>query len=117
MWEKKPIDRMEMLHILGLIYARTAAGFGKVALQQLMLDEAKPTVRAKAAVVCRSLTQSGLLTYCRQGRRSLYKWNIKEWGPPSLLVADAIITQADVEAKRKARIQWMSKRMRDEQQA
>ena len=55
-WEKKPIDRMEMLHILGLIYARTAAGFGKVALQQLMLDEAKPTVRAKAAVVCRSLT-------------------------------------------------------------
>ena len=117
MWEKKPIDRMEMLHILGLIYARTAAGFGKVALQKLMMEEAKPTVRAKTAIVCRALIQSGLLTYCRQKKNSLYKWNLKKWGPPSLLVADAMIVQTDVEAKRKARIQWMNKRMRNEQQA
>lgn len=108
---------MEMLHILGLIYARTAAGFGKVALQKLMLEEAKPTVRAKTAIICRALTQSGLLTYCRQKKNSLYKWNLKEWGPPSLLVADAMIVQTDVEAKRKARIQWKNIRTKHEQQA
>ena len=27
-WPKKPIDRMDMMHILGLVYAKTAAGFG-----------------------------------------------------------------------------------------
>ena len=41
---------------------------------------------------------------------------LKEWGPPSLLVADAMIVQTDVEAKRKARIQWKNIRMKNEQQ-
>lgn len=115
MWGKKPIDRMEMLHILGIIYGKTAAGFGKVALQKIILAEAKPTVKAKAPMVCKALTRSGLLIYSKERKNRVYRWNLKEWGPASLLVADAMITQTEVEVRRKGRMCYASKKKNEQQ--
>lgn len=92
MWEKRQIDKMEMFHLLGLIYARTAAGFGKVALQKLIFEEAKPTVRVKAVALSKALTASGLLIYEERGRKGRrYRWNMKQWGAVSIPIAEAMI--------------------------
>ena len=117
-WDKKPIDKMEMLSLLGLLYAHTAMGYGKVGLRSLIETYGKPTVRPKRNFISKALVRTKVLLYeGKQGRARVYKWNLKEWGPPSLLVADAMIVQTDVEAKRKARIQWKNIRTKNEQQA
>lgn len=91
-WTKKPIDKIEMYHLLIKLYGMTAAGFGKVALQKLILEEAGLSVRSKASALTKALTTSGLLIYegyGRKGRR--YKWNLKEWGAVSIPIAEAMI--------------------------
>ena len=115
MWQKKPIDRMEMLHLLGLIYGRTAAGFGKVALEKMIRSEGRPTVRAKAMMVRKAITSSGLLMYRSKGRNRMYRWNLKEWGPPSLLVADAMIVQTEAEIRRKGRMCYANMKKNEKQ--
>jgi hypothetical protein len=114
-WVKKPIDRMEMMHLLGLVYARTAPGFGKVALEKLIKDEAKPTVRAKARCVLLALTQSGLLLYCKEKKNREYRWNMKEWGPVSLLVADAMIAETEAQIRRKGRMCYASRKKHEDE--
>ena len=113
-WDKRPIDRMEMLHLLGIVYAKTAVGFGKVALEKTIREEAKPTVKAKATMVCKALTRSGLLLYCKERKNRTYKWNFKEWGPASLLVADAMIVQTEVEVRRKGRASYANKKKNEQ---
>ena len=116
-WQKKPIDKMEMLHILGLIYARTATGLAKGGLARMIQTEAKPTVKVKYTFVLKALVrQSILFKEGKVGRGRSYRWNLKEWGPASLLVADAMITQTEVEVRRKGRMCYASKK-KNEQQA
>lgn len=95
-FEKKNIDRMEMMRILGMIYARTAAGFGKVGLQTLIRKEGGPTVRTKAGYITKALTVTGLLERPGlNGCHQRYHWNMKDYGPVSLLIADMVINETE----------------------
>lgn len=106
--EKKPIDKMEMMHMLGIIYAQTAVGYGKVGLQTLMEKYAKPSVKTKNRIITKAILESGLLFREGYGHTQAYKWNLKEYGPPSLLIAEMLITLAEHIARRDKR-EWRRK--------
>jgi hypothetical protein len=95
-WEKKPIDRMEMLSLLGIIYAKTALGFEKVGLRKLIEDYGKPTIRPKRNFIIKALTKTNiLLQEGKQGRARAYKWNIKQFGAPSFVIAEMLIDKVE----------------------
>lgn len=119
MWEKKKIDRMEMLHILGIIYGKTAVGFGKGGLARIIQTESKPTVKNKYTFVLKALVRQKLiLKEGKVGRGRSYRWNLKEYGPPSIPVAQMMIAETEhqirMDAARKRELK--KARMRDEQQ-
>lgn len=89
MWEYKPIDKIEMFHLLIKLYGEIATGFGKVRLQKIIAEQGG-TLKAKAVPICKALTSSGLLLYegGKKGRR--YRWNLKEWGAVSIPIAEAM---------------------------
>lgn len=109
-WQKKPIDRMEMMHILGLIYAHTAPGFGKVALEQMIHKEGGKTIKGKASRIVRALTRSGLLMYCGGRKARYYKWNMKDYGPVSLPIADAMIVETEYQMRMEAKARYRASR-------
>lgn len=95
-WEKKPIDRMEMLSLLGLLYAHTAMGYGKVGLRSLMETYGKPTVRPKRNFIIKALMRTKVLLYeGKQGKARVYKWNLKDYGAPSMLIAEMLISESE----------------------
>lgn len=95
-WEKKPINKMEMLTFLGEIYARTAVGFEKVGLRKFIETCGKPTVKAKRNTIIKALTETRvLLSEGKQGRRRAYKWNLKDYGAPSLTIAQMLIAESE----------------------
>lgn len=93
-WEKRTIDRMEMLRFLGVLYSKTAAGYGNIGLQTLMEQNAGDSVKSKRTSVTRAILESGLLLKQGYGRNISYKWNLKVCGPPSLPTADMLIAKA-----------------------
>ena len=103
-----------MMHFLGLVYVRTAAGFSKVSLQKLIKEEAKPTVRAKGSKVAMALVRSGLLV-CERGQsgRKL-RWNLKDFGPVSLPIAEAMIYETERQSKINASKYFQNKRKRQQ---
>lgn len=112
MWEKREIDKMEMYRFLISIYAKTAFGFGKVALQKMIKEKAEPSVRSKASALTKALTASGLLMYeggCR-GRR--YRWNLKEWGAVSIPIAEAMVCETERQILIKEREYHRRKRLK-----
>lgn len=95
-WEKKPIDKMEMLSLLGLLYAHTAMGYGKVGLRSLMETYGKPTVRPKRNFIIKALMRTKVLLYeGKQGRARAYKWNMKQFGAPSFVIAEMLIDKVE----------------------
>lgn len=93
-WEKKPIDRMEMLHILGVIYGKTGGRFEKVGLRRLIAEYGKPTIRPKVNFIIKALTRNGiLLVQGERGRGRAYKWNLQRYGPVTLAMADMVIAE------------------------
>ena len=93
-WQQKPIDRMEMLHILGLIYGKTGGRFNKVGLRRLIYEQGKPTVRPKVNFIIKALTRTGmLLVQGEPGRGRAYKWNLEKFGPVNLAMADRVIEE------------------------
>ena len=91
-WKKKPIDRMEMLHILGLIYGKTGGRFEKVGLRRLIEEKGKPTVRPKVNFIIQVLVQNEILfVQGERGRNRAYKWNLNKYGPVTLAMADKVI--------------------------
>lgn len=111
---------MEMLHILGLIYARTAVGFGKGGLARMIQTESKPTVKAKYTFVLKALVRQNILfKEGKVGRGRSYRWNLKEYGPPSIQIAQMVIAETEhqvrMDAARKRELK--KARMRDEQQS
>ena len=93
-WKKKPIDRMEMLHILGVIYGKTGGRFEKVGLRRLIAEYGKPTIRPKVNFIIKALTRSGiLLVQGERGRGRAYKWNLQRYGPVTLAMADMVIAE------------------------
>ena len=93
-WQKKPIDRMEMLHLLGVIYGKTGGRYEKVGLRRLIQEKGKPTVRPKVNFIIKALTRTGmLLVQGEKGRGRAYKWNLQKFGPPNLAMADRVIQE------------------------
>ena len=112
-WTKKPIDKIEMYHLLIKLYGMTAAGFGKVALQKLIMEKGEPSVRSKAAALTTALTTSGLLMYEGYGRRGRrYKWNLKQWGAVSIPIAEAMVHETERQVLRKEREYHKRKRLK-----
>lgn len=101
-WEKIPVDRMEMMSLLGLVYAHTAVGFGKVGLRQLIETYGKPTVVPKRNFIIKAFIATELLLYeGKQGRARTYKWNLKDYGPPSIALAEMLISESERLAREK----------------
>lgn len=114
-WPKKPIDRMDMMHILGLVYAKTAAGFGRVGLCRFIRKEAKPGIKTKYTFVARAMIKSGLLI--SEGNQSVavkYRWNMKDFGPVSLLIADMMIAETENQIRVAAKEKYENKKKREQ---
>ena len=101
-WKKVLVDKMEMMSLLGLVYAHTAVGFGKVGLRQLIEKHGKSTVVPKRNFIIKAFVTTSLLLYeGKQGKARAYKWNLKDYEPPSILIAEMMITEAERLAKEK----------------
>jgi hypothetical protein len=95
-WQKKPIDRMEMLHLLGLIYGKTGGRFERVGLRALIQQQGKPTVRPKVNFIIKSLLRNDiLLAQGAQGVSRAYKWNLDKYGPVTLAMAEKVIAETE----------------------
>lgn len=103
-WQKKPIDRMEMLHLLGVIYGRTGGRFEKVGLRALIQAQGKPTVKPKVNFIIKALVRTEmLLVQGEQGRSRAYKWNLQKFGPVTLALADRMILETAEQVRIRAR--------------
>ena len=113
MREKKPVDRMEMLYLLGHLYAETAAGFGKVNLQRTINDAGAESIMTRRNLVMRSILRTGLMKLSVNDRRPrrTYKWNLKDYGPPTLLIADMIINDMALLNREKALASYRRRRV------
>jgi hypothetical protein len=93
-WKKKPIDRMEMLHLLGVIYGKTGGRFEKVGLRRLIDERGKPTIRPKVNFIIKALIRTEILfVQGNKGRSRAYKWNLSKYGPVTLALADMVIAE------------------------
>lgn len=112
-WPKKPIDRMDMMHILGLVYAKTAVGFGRVGLCRFIRKEARHGVKTKYTFVARAMIRSGLVIPDGQkGVACRYKWNMKDFGPASLLIADMMIAETEHQIRIAAKNKYYNRKAR-----
>lgn len=105
----RPIDRMELLLVLGRIYAKTSVCYENVSLNDIIKTSNVQSVFIKRSAVVGALVESGLLL--RQGNSSRdysYMWNHK-FGPPSLPMVDWLIEQIYIVKKRKQNEQYARK--------
>lgn len=103
-WQKKPIDRMEMLHLLGVIYGKTGGRFNKVGLRRLVEEQGKPTVRPKVNFIIKALIRTEtLLVQGERGRNRAYKWNLQKVGPVTLAMADRMIEETARQSRIRAK--------------
>ena len=108
----KPIDRMELLSVLGKIYAKTAGNPSKVSLRGI-ITEGAPSVRAKVSPLVRTLVKTGLLTRTgTQARVYRYYWNWRKFGPPSLPMCDWLIEEVKQESREANRRLYRSRKKR-----
>lgn len=108
----RPIDRMEMLSVLGKIYAKTAGSPAKISLRGI-ISEGAPSVKAKMVPLARTLVSTGLLTRTgTQGRVYRYYWNWRKFGPPSLPMCDWIIEETRKTGRELAKKIYQSRKAR-----
>lgn len=114
-WEKKPIDRMEMMHILGIIYGKTASRLVNGGLARLIKTEGKPTVTVKYTFILKALVRKKIIIPDgKVGRRRAYRWNLKQYGPVSLPIADMIITETEEQIRMDAAKRRETKKLKEE---
>lgn len=112
-WPKKEIDRMQMYQLLGKIYIQTVTGFGKMGLAKYIRENGGDTVKTKYNFVAKALVRSGLLTkQGKKGRGIAYKWNIKDFGPVSIPIAEAMISETERQIRIGASIKYYNKKAR-----
>ena len=105
----KPIDRMELLIILGRIYAKTSVCYERVSLTKIIKTSKAPSVINKSGAIIGALVETGLIL--RKGGSSqdyAYMWN-RKFGPPSLPMVDWLIEQIYIVKKRKQNEQYARK--------
>lgn len=112
-WKKKQIDKSEMLHILGLIYAKTSTGFQRVGLKDLISEQGKSTIRGKRDCIVRALIKNRRLLCEGITRDRKYKWNMKEYGPVSIPMAEEVILEAERQKRLDERERRERKRLKD----
>ena len=107
-----PIDRIELLVVLGRIYAKTSVCYEKVSLSGIIKTSNAPSVDKKRNAVLGALVETGLLF--RKGGSSqnyTYMWNHK-FGPPSLPMCDWLIEQIYIVKKRRQNEQYARRTQR-----
>jgi hypothetical protein len=113
-YERKEIDRKEVLTLLGRMYALTATGKGRIGLVRYIKKEAGPTIVGKYTFMARAMLRIGLMTHVDgKGRATLYRWNLKQYGPPSIPLADMIIAETAEQIRISAKDRYYAKKERD----
>ena len=108
-YERKEIDRKEVLTILGKMYAHTATGKGRIGLVRYIKREGGPTLAGKYTFMARAMLRIGLIQRVDgYGRSILYGWNMKKYGPPSIPMADMIIAETAEQVRIAARARYKS---------
>lgn len=86
----------ELLAVLGKLYAECSAHPVHLSLYQY-LSEGGQTVRRYKASISHAITTMGIMKVVsrgvdgKRGNNCVYKWNIKDFGPPSLALVDKIL--------------------------
>jgi hypothetical protein len=111
---KREIDRREMLAILGKMYAITATGKGRIGLVRYIRKEGGPTLVGKYTFVARAMLRIGLITHVDgKGVSTIYRWNLKKYGPPSIPMAEMMIAETAEQIRIDARKRHKAKRERE----
>ena len=113
-YERKAIDRKEVLTLLGRMYAQTATGKGRIGLCRYIQREGGPTIVGKYTFMARAMLRIGLMTHVDgKGRATLYRWNLKKYGPPSIPMADMIIAETTEQIRISAKDRYYAKKERE----
>lgn len=113
-YERKDIDRMEVLTLLGKMYALTATGKGRIGLCRYIKREGGPTIVGKYTFMARAMLRIRLITHVDgKGVATLYRWNLKEYGPPSIPMADMIIAETAEQIRISAKERYYAKKERE----
>ena len=113
-YERKDIDRKEVLTLLGRMYALTATGKGRIGLVRYIKKEGGPTLAGKYTFMARAMLRIGLIQRVEgKGRSMLYGWNMKKYGPPSIPMADMIIKETAEQIRIAAKKRYYAKKERD----
>lgn len=113
-YERKEIDRKEVLTLLGKMYALTATGKGRIGLCRYIKKEAGPTITGKYTFMARAMLRIRLITHVDgKGVATLYRWNLKQYGPPSIPLADMIIAETAEQIRIAAKKRYYAKKERD----
>ena len=103
-FEKKEIDRREMLMILGKIYAITGGRYGRIGLCRFIQKEGGETIRRRYTFLSRAMLRIGMVIPDEgKGVAVRYKWNLAKFGPPSLALAERMIFETEDQLRISAR--------------
>lgn len=90
-FKRKEIDRVAVLRFLGGVYALTATGYGKVSLKKHVQKTAP--IKNRASDISKAMINTGLVYMQGYAAGTKYKWNLKDYGPPSLLIVDMLLNE------------------------
>lgn len=109
-FEKKEIDRREMLMILGKIYAITVGRHGRIGLCRFIQKEGGETIRRRYTFLARAMLRIRMVIPDEgKGKAVLYKWNLAKFGPPSLALAEKMIFETEDQARISARDRYWAR--------
>ena len=108
-FERKEIDRKEVLTLLGRMYALTATGKGRIGLCRYIKREGGPTIVGKYTFMARAMLRIGLFQADGNGKATTYRWNLKKHGPPSIPMADMIIAETAEQIRISGRKRYRSR--------
>lgn len=109
-FEKKGIDRREMLMILGKIYAITGGRYGRIGLCRFIQKEGGETIRRRYTFLTRAMLRIGMVIPDEgEGKAVRYKWNLAKFGPPSLALAEKMIFEVEDQARISARDRYWAR--------
>jgi hypothetical protein len=112
-YERKEIDRKEVLTLLGRMYALTATGKGRIGLVRYIKKEGGPTLAGKYKCMALAMLRIGLIQRVEgKGRSILYAWNMKKYGPPSIPMADMIIAETAEQIRIAAKKRYYARKER-----
>jgi hypothetical protein len=112
-YERKEIDRKEVLTLLGRMYALTATGKGRIGLVRYIKKEGGPTLAGKYTFMARAMLRIGLMIHeDGKGVATLYRWNLKKYGPPSIPLADMIIAETAEQIRIAAKKRYYARKER-----